>query len=262
MSESIGQSIPLAVSVSGESHDQIDHLVRSSLSFVFLMAREFRDLGVPFEDLVAEGNVGLVEAARRYDPDRGTRFITYARWWVRKSMLKALESQARVVRLPGYHYQKVKEFRAAESTLTETLGRKPSLDEIAERLPGRSSRAARSGTLSHRELSLDERINEDRKETFAECVPERGLRDAEAGLIREQSLRMILDAMEDLSEQQQRILSQRFGLSGEEELSLKAIGDRLELSHERVRQIESEALGRLRHAIRPRHTQPRRRRSS
>ncbi len=225
-----------------------DALVESSLLFVVQAAKEFRDLGVPFEDLVNEGNLGLLEAARRFDARRGTRFLTYARWWIRKAMLRALAEQARLVRLPEYQLRRAREVRDDERAPNRVPGTNPTQDEVGDRLKGRTRAQARRGSLYHSEVSLDA-VADDARGTFADRLLDRETPTSEERMIREQSIRMVLEAMEDLSEQQRRILSRRFGLSGERALSLKAIGKMLGLSHERVRQIEAEALDRIRRVL-------------
>lgn len=226
-----------------------DELVESSLPFVAQAAKEFRDLGVPFDDLVSEGSLGLLEAARRYDSRRGTRFLTYARWWIRKAILRALEEQGRVVRLPEYQLRRAREARDVERALARSLGRRPTRDEVAEWLGRRPGARTRHESLPHREVSLDSPVTEGTNGTFAERFADTDSPGVEERLILDQSLRMMLDALDDLSEQQRGVLSRRFGLSGEPALSLKAIGGLLDLSHERVRQIEAAALDRLRRRL-------------
>jgi len=224
-------------------------LVEASLAFVVKAAKDYRGLGVPLEDLVNEGNLGLLEAARRFDAKRGTRFVTYAIWWIRKAMIQALEQQARVVRLPNYQIRGARDARAAEKELAGTLGRKPTRDEVAALLPGRAGTVLLRGGLQHHEVGLDDPGPASDRGKLAKQLPDRGQSSAEDLLIHEQSLRLLLDAVEDLTTQQRRIVSDRFGLSGEPVLTLKTIGEDLGLSRERVRQIESEALSRLRRLL-------------
>ncbi len=240
----------LAVERARESDDAgaPNALVESSLAFVVQTAKEFRDYGVPFEDLVNEGNLGLIEAAHRFELGRGARFLTYARWWIRKALLRALADQARVVRLPEYQLRKARESRETESTLRGDLGRIPTEEEIQDHLARGSRGRAGRASVHISEVSLDA-PQPGTEWTFADRLEDRGKPTAEDEMIRTQSLRMVLDAMEDLSEQQRRVLSRRYGLAGERALSLKAVGQILSLSHERVRQIEEEALDLVRQTL-------------
>ncbi|HNX19463.1 MAG TPA: sigma-70 family RNA polymerase sigma factor, partial [Acidobacteriota bacterium] len=128
------QEQQLAHRVRKGDKDAFEHLVASNLSFVVKVASEYRNLGLPLEDLLNEGNLGLIEAARRYDPEKGTKFITYAIWWIRKAILKALAEQVNLVRVPTYQMKKVKQVREAEHTLRKELGRAPERHEISDRL--------------------------------------------------------------------------------------------------------------------------------
>ncbi len=132
-----------------------DELVQANLSFVVKVASEYRNLGLPFEDLLNEGNLGLIEAAHRYDASKGTKFITYAIWWIRKSILKALSEHSSLVRVPTYQMKKVREIRDAENTLRRKLGRKPKREEISERLSKSVNKIDQTLQLKLREVSLD-----------------------------------------------------------------------------------------------------------
>ena len=128
------QEQTLADNVKNGCTSSLNELIESNLSFVVKVASEYRNLGLPFEDLLNEGNIGLIEAAHRYDASKGTKFITYAIWWIRKSILKALSEHSNLVRVPTYQMKKVKEIRDAENSLRRSLGRKPKREEISERL--------------------------------------------------------------------------------------------------------------------------------
>ena len=119
----------LARNVKKGCRDSLDELVKSNLSFVVKVASEYRNLGMPFEDMLNEGNIGLIEAAHRYDASKGTKFITYAIWWIRKSILKSLGEHSSLVRVPTYQMKKVREIRDAENSLRRSLGRKPKRDQ-------------------------------------------------------------------------------------------------------------------------------------
>src|SRR5262245_15124122 len=132
--------------------DTLNRLVESNLSFVVKIANEYRNLGLPFEDLLNEGNIGLIEAAQRYDHTKGTKFITYAIWWVRKSILKALSEQSNLVRVPNYQMKKVKKIRETEQNLARSLGRKPERDELSKELDSTISQIDEIHTLQMKEV--------------------------------------------------------------------------------------------------------------
>ncbi len=226
--------------------DSIEKLVCSNLAFVVKAAREFTSFGVPLDDLINAGNLGLVEAVQRYDASRGTRFITYAVWWVRKAILRELEEQIRLVRIPDYRMRKIGEIRDADKELSRKLGRRPTRQEVSERLPHAVSAMDHLYALGLRVLSLDEKRREDDTRTLSDSLVNSDVRSPEEGMIVDQHLSMILRSLERLTRQERAVLSLRFGLGGEKALSLKKIGDRMNLSHERVRQIEKAALIRLR----------------
>ena len=226
----------------------LDRLVESNLRFVVKLAHEYAHCGMPVEDLVSEGNIGLIEAAQRFDPERGTRFISFAAWWIRKSIHAALSEQAQVVRLPMSQIKKMRVVQSVERDLREELGREPTQDELAERLP--SNLAAVDPIHRHgvRLTSIDEPVNPATNATFA-----RTLEDEQPTI----ENRMLEDEKRDnlgsfcsrLNERQQQVISGRFGLDGEQRRTLSEIGEEIGLSREGVRQIESGAIKRLRKLI-------------
>src|SRR5712691_6736074 len=147
-----------------------DLLITSNLGFVITVASEYRGLGIPFEDLINEGNLGLIEAAQRYDPERGVRFITYAVWWIRKAILKAVSDHATVVRIPSYRRKKMRQVREAEQALIITLGRTPDRAELAERLSGAVSALEEMLRTNPREVSIDDPCAPDSDRAVGELI--------------------------------------------------------------------------------------------
>src|SRR5947208_10339152 len=147
----------------------LNELVESNLSFVVKIASEYRNLGLPFEDLLNEGNIGLIEAAHHFDHSKGTKFITYAIWWIRKSILRALSEHA-LVRVPSYQMKKVKEVRDVERQLRRELGRKPKREEICAQLDSTVAKVDEILQLSLRELSLDEKVGKERDTPIVEYL--------------------------------------------------------------------------------------------
>jgi len=227
----------------------LNELIESNLSFVVKVASEFRNLGLPFEDLLNEGNIGLIEAAHRYDANKGTKFITYAIWWIRKSILKALSEHSNLVRVPNYQMKKVREVRDAENTLRRKLGRKPRRDEISKRLSQSVSKIDQVLQLNMRELSLDDKVGKERDTPIADYLVDDNLVSPEDDLIKRETNGLVGEAMQHLSEQECTVIRLRFGLTGGTALTLKEIGERMGISRERVRQIECQAKTRLKKAF-------------
>ncbi|HKQ61983.1 MAG TPA: RNA polymerase sigma factor RpoD/SigA [Candidatus Polarisedimenticolaceae bacterium] len=227
----------------------VRELVESNLSFVAKVAAEYRSMGIPFEDLLNEGNVGLIEAAQRFDASKDTKFISYAIWWIRKAILKALSEQTHVVRLPYSQMKKVKEIRLAERTLRRTLGRKPDREEIGRHLSKSVSKIDKVLQHGVHEVSLDEPIGEDHETPLADCLTDGNRITPEQRMIEAELNHGVGEAFVHLSAQQKTVITHRFGLAGEPPLTLQETGQRMGLSRERVRQIECQAKERLRRLI-------------
>src|SRR5438093_964774 len=240
----------LALSIrSKNKHQALNELVESNLSFVVKIASEYRNLGLPFEDLLNEGNIGLIEAAHHFDHNRGTKFITYAIWWIRKSILRALSQHSNLVRIPNYQLKKVKNVRATERALVRELGRRPDREEISRELQSTIAKIDEILQIKLRELSLDDKIGRDKDTPISDYLVDQGSSNPEEELLREESQSLIRLAMKDLNDQEQTVIINRFGLEGGKTFTLKEIGERLGISRERVRQIEFQAKKRLKKLI-------------
>jgi RNA polymerase primary sigma factor len=236
----------LARDIQNGSQAALNELVESNLSFVAKVASEYRSLGLPFEDLLNEGNVGLIEAAHRFDATKDIKFISYAIWWIRKSILKALSEQAHTVRLPYSQMKKVKEIRMAERTLRKTLGRRPTREEISQHLA--KSLAKIDKVLQHtaHEVSLDEPVGDEQDRPLWECIVDDSRISPEDRLLDQEMTDGVGQVFEHLNSQQKTVIGYRFGLGGQAPLTLQETGDEMGLSRERVRQIECQAKERMR----------------
>ncbi len=241
------QEHKLARKVQGRGcQDSLNGLIESNLSFVVKVASEYRNLGLPFEDLLNEGNLGLIEAAHRYDASKGTKFITYAIWWIRKSILKALSEHSNLVRVPTYQMKKVREIRDVEATLSRRLGRRPRRDEISKRLDRSLSKVDQILQFSLREMSLDDKFGKDRDKPVSDFLVDARSVNPEDDLIKREASTLVGEALNFLTEQERKVISHRFGIAVRRPLTLKEIGEIMSISRERVRQIECQAKSRLR----------------
>ncbi len=216
-------------------------LVEPNLSFVVKVASEYRNLGLPFEDLISEGNIGLMEAAYKFDPTKGVKFITYAIWWIRKQIVKALADKSYNVRTPTYIQKKRREVRDAENTLQESLGRKPTEEEVAERLSINPGKLREYKSFERKEISLDERVGKDNNILLSDFLKDNSP-NPEVRATREEQDGLVRSLMQELTEQERTVLERRYGFNGYDPKTLKEVGETMGVSRERVRQIESGAL--------------------
>jgi len=235
----------LARDIREGKQDALNELVESNLSFVAKVASEYRSMGLPFEDLLNEGNVGLIEAAHRFDASKDTKFISYAIWWIRKSILKALAEQCHVVRLPYSQMKKMKEIRRAEKALRRELGRKPDREEISQHLCKSVTKIDRVLQNTAHQLSLDEPVSDENETPLTDCLVDRKERTPEERMLEHEMTMGVGDAFRQLNGQQRTVIEYRFGLNGQPCLTLQETGEQMGLSRERVRQIECQAKARI-----------------
>jgi RNA polymerase primary sigma factor len=224
-------------------------LVESNLRFVVSYAKRYRGLGVPFLDLIHEGNVGLIEAARRFDPNRNVKFITYAVWWVRQAIMQALSDQARIFSIPAKLSPVAARFRREVAALAAELDHSPSSQEIAADLEISESDADALMQITGADVSLNDRIApgpDDEGRELGETLQQHTVPLIEDELIRRAVVVQIHSALAELEPKEQEVMRLRFGLEGGEPQTLQQIGDRLGVTRERVRQIEVRAKEKLR----------------
>jgi len=225
--------------------ETLHRLVKDNIGFVVKLACEYRNLGIPLEDLIGEGSVGLMHAARRFDPERGTKFVTYAAAWVRKSILRALSQGTRTIRIPAYHQDRLRLYQRAEARLSDELGRHPRREEISRRMDSPLARV--DALLRSRifEVSLDA-DDAGAHESLLALVADPAARDPERDLLRDESHWIVESALTVLSIRERQIIVARFGLTGDPPASLRDLADIMRLSRERVRQIEDRAKQKIR----------------
>jgi RNA polymerase primary sigma factor len=224
-------------------------MIRCNLRLVISTAKQYSGSGLPFDDLIQEGNVGLIEAVERFDPTRGTRFSTYAVWWIKQAIQRAVTNKGRTVRLPAHVADQLRVMRRASRSLESRLSREPTVRELAKQMGIRARAVRRLQRWQRRVLSLNMPVGEEGDSELADFVEDRQAPSLEE-LLHDQQLR---DQVRELvaarlSPREQRVLGLRFGLSGDERQTLEEIAEKMGVTRERIRQIERRALRRLRHA--------------
>ncbi len=264
--------------------EALKKLVESNLRFVISVAKQYTGYGLPFSELIAAGNLGLIEAAKRFDPDRGVKFISYAVWWIRQAIMQALSQQTGAVRIPLKQSHLISKVGTVYSELAKELEREPTPEEVAERVSkkilakelekelGREPKSEEVEKAFEKEgyritpeevekylqvcripLSLDAPVGDNEDTFFVDFLTKHGTADVEENIIQEVLEKEVYDLLEKLPEKERRVIELRFGLSGEEPKTLREIGEALGVSRERVRQLETRALRKLRSLAMKRH---------
>jgi RNA polymerase primary sigma factor len=221
-------------------------MVEANLRFVVHYAKRYRGLGLAYMDLIHEGNLGLMEAAKRFDPDRNVKFISYAVWWVRQAILHALSEHARVFRLPQKLSGQVSKVRQAREKLKVELERMPTLEELAERTAHTPEELGTLLMASGDDVSLSAAVGEEGGLELGDTLEQDTIPSVEVEMIRSSFERLIQSMVGELDAKEQEVIRMRFGLDGEEPRTLQEIGETMALSRERIRQIESRAKEKLR----------------
>ncbi|MGE4265869.1 MAG: RNA polymerase sigma factor RpoD/SigA [Deferribacterales bacterium] len=239
------QEFDLGVRIAKGDQEALNKLILSNLKFVVSIANRYKNTGLPISDLINQGNLGLVEAAKRYDHTKDVKFISYAVWWIRQSIIQALAEQSGTVKLPIKQAGILYKINGAIEKLNKQLNREPSAHELAEYLKMEESDIENVLRVSRNYLSLEAPIKDGEDRSFIDLL-ESGSTDIEEDII-SKTLKVALDdIVDELDERESSIISWRFGLDGEAPKTLEEIGEMMQISRERVRQLETRALAKLR----------------
>ena len=233
-----------------------EHMIKANLRLVVKIARDYEGLGLPLLDLINEGNMGLMTGVERFDPKRGAKLSTYAAWWIKQNIRRALANQSRTIRLPVHVVDSLTHMRKAEVKLRETLDREPTDEELADELRLDARRVRRYRDASRAPVSLDAPAYDDESSRIADVVADTNAAAPFERVLMETDTELVREVLATLNERESRILNWRFGLTDGKSLTLEEVGKKMGLTRERIRQIQDAALKKLRVRMEARDSQP------
>lgn len=245
------EEVKLATLIKQGDQMALDRLTKANLRFVVSVAKQYQNQGLSLPDLINEGNLGLIKAAQRFDETRGFKFISYAVWWIRQSILQSLAEQSRIVRLPLNKVGLTNRIQKAYSLLEQQFEREPSPEELAEVLQMDLEEVSATLGLSARHVSMDTPMSEGEDSTLLDVLENPNAEKTDAGLDHKESLIIEIDrSLKTLTERQKEVICFFFGIGVDHPMSLEDIGEKFNLTRERVRQIKDKAITKLRAANR------------
>lgn len=243
---SVEEEVELAQRIKKGDRKALEKLTRANLRFVVSVAKQYQNQGLSLPDLINEGNVGLIKAAEKFDETRGFKFISYAVWWIRQSILQAIAEQSRIVRLPLNQVGSVNKINRVLNKFEQEHERRPSIDEIADKVDIPHEKIEEAMKVNSRHVSVDAPFAEGEDNSLLDVLPNNDSPMADRKLVLESLREEINRALQTLNERERNIIEAFFGIN-QQEMTLEEIGDRYGLTRERVRQIKEKAIRRLRH---------------
>ena len=241
------QEVELARKIKQGDKQALERLTKANLRFVVSVAKQYQNQGLSLGDLINEGNLGLMKAAQRFDETRGFKFISYAVWWIRQSILQALAEQSRIVRLPLNRVGALNKVAKAFASLEQAYEREPSPEEIADRLEVNRAEVVDTIRLSGKHISMDAPFVQEDGNNLYDVLENKGSNTPDHSLFHESLCKEVQRALSALSEREADVVSLYFGINGHKEMTLEEIGKQLSLTRERVRQIKEKAIKKLQH---------------
>jgi len=240
------EEITLAKRIKRGDKSAREHMIKANLRLVVKIARDYENLGLPLLDLINEGNIGLMKGVERFDPKKGAKLSTYASWWIKQAIKRALANQSKTIRLPVHVVDKVAHIRRAEMRLREVLDREPTDEEVASELGLDAKRVRRYRQASRAPVSLDAPLGDDENDRVSEVVADPNAALPSEQLVYESDNALVQEILATLPEREREILAMRFGLNDGKERTLEEVGERFGVTRERIRQIQEQALKTIR----------------
>jgi len=250
------EEVELAKRIKEGDQIALEKLTKANLRFVVSVAKQYQNQGLSLGDLINEGNLGLIKAAQRFDETRGFKFISYAVWWIRQSILQALAEQSRIVRLPLNRVGSLNKISKTFSELEQKFEREPSPEELAEVLQVTTSEVIDTMKISGRHVSMDAPFIQGEENSLLDVLENDSEETPDQGLIADSLRKEVQRALSTLTQREADVITLYFGLNGEHAMTLEEIGEKFNLTRERVRQIKEKAIRRLRHTSRSKALKP------
>lgn len=225
------------------------HMIKANLRLVVKIAQDYSGYGLPLSDLISEGNIGLMKAVERFDPNKGGKLSTYGSWWIKQSIKRALANQSKTIRLPVHMVDKIARMRRISSMLAEALGREPSDEELAEELGLPRRKLAMLKRAAQRPTSLDEPFGDEEKGSYSDVIGDEKAVSPLDALADKNMHGHLDDLLEILDERESKIIDARFGLNGRTPMTLEEVGREFGVTRERIRQLQNVALEKMRRAL-------------
>ncbi|HLF35095.1 MAG TPA: sigma-70 family RNA polymerase sigma factor [Cyclobacteriaceae bacterium] len=250
------EEVVLAQRIKDGDQMALERLTKANLRFVVSVAKQYQNQGLSLGDLINEGNLGLIKAAQRFDETRGFKFISYAVWWIRQSILQALAEQSRIVRLPLNRVGSLNKISKTFSELEQKYEREPSPEELADVLDVSSSEVVDTMKISGRHVSMDAPFAQGEENSLLDVLENDLEEKPDSGLMTDSLRKEVQRALSTLTQREADVVTLYFGLNGEHAMTLEEIGEKFNLTRERVRQIKEKAIRRLRHTSRSKALKP------
>ncbi|MEM8868393.1 MAG: sigma-70 family RNA polymerase sigma factor [Verrucomicrobiota bacterium] len=245
----VREEIELAERIQKGDKSARDQMISANLRLVVKIAHDYNNFGLPLLDLISEGNIGLIKAVERFDPNKGGKLSTYAAWWIKQSIKRALANQSKTIRLPVHLVDKIARIRKVTAELADELGREPTDEEIAYTMDLSVNKIAHLKSVSVRPSSLDAPIGEDGDTNFGDLVGDDNQLTPFEDLSNKNQTHAIYDVIDQLEEREAEIIRLRFGLDGDHPLTLEEVGEKFAVTRERVRQIQNIAIHKMRRLL-------------